>query len=94
MLRNPRPQTPIYELRKIARVELDSIPVARQLATCEDENGLVTIRPPQALGFKAQRSFVGSRTHDITIDRLEERLNESRIHGIPANEFVCDFHPA
>ena len=87
------PQTPIHELREIARVELDGIPGTRQLATSEDEGGFVAVRPPEAFSLKIQRGLICSRSHDVAVDRLEERFDESRVHGLPACEFVCGFEP-
>ena len=82
------PQMPIHELGKIARVELDGIPGSRQIATSEDEGGCVAVRPSQPFGFKTQRGLIGSRPHDVAVDRLEEGLDESWIQGVPAREFV------
>jgi len=87
------PQAPIHELREIARVELDGIPGTRQLATSQNEGGFVAVRPPEALGLKIQRGLICSRSHDVAVDRLEERFDESRVHGLPACEFVCGFEP-
>src|SRR5439155_13786202 len=53
----------------------------------------VAIRPPQPCGCKAKRGLIGTRPHDVAVDRLEERLDESWVHGVPAYEFVCGFEP-
>src|SRR4030095_6952117 len=76
-------QAPIYELRQIACVELDCIPGSRQFATGEDEHGFVAVRPSQPFGFKTQSGFIGSRPHDIAVDRLKETLDESWVQGRP-----------
>ena len=88
-----RPQTSIHELRQIAGVELDGIPGPRQLSTREDENGFVAIRPPQSFGFKTQRGLIGSLTHDVTVDRLKDGLDEFWVPRVSAGEFVCGFEP-
>ncbi len=82
------PQATIHELREIARVELDGIPSPWQLATREDESRFVAVWPPQPFGLKTQSGLIGSRSHDVAVDRLEERLDESWVHGVPAWEFV------
>ncbi len=74
-------------------MELDGIPGPRQIATSEDEGGFVPVRPPRSLSFKTKRGLIGSRSHDVAVDRLEERLDESRVHGVPAYEFVRGFEP-
>ena len=74
-------------------MELDGVPGPWQLATGEDEHGFVAVRPPEPLGFKAKRGLIGSRSHDVAVDRLEERFDESRVHGVPACEFVRGFEP-
>ena len=81
-------QAPIHELREVAGVELDGIPGPWQRATREDEGGGVAVRPPQSLGFKPKRGLIGARPHDVAVDRLEKRFDESRVHGVPACEFV------
>src|SRR6185436_12716014 len=69
------------------------IPDPRQLPTGKDEGGFVPVRPPQPLGFKTKRGLIGSRSHDVAVDRLEERLDEFWVHGVPAYEFVRGFEP-
>src|SRR5262249_40917564 len=59
----------------------------------EDEGGFVTIRPPQPLGIKTKRGLIGSRSHDVAVNRLEERLDESWIHGVAVYEFVRRLEP-
>src|SRR5207237_10225393 len=44
-------------------------------------------------GSKTKHGLIGSRSHDVAFDRLEERLDESGVHGVPAYEFVCGFEP-
>ena len=34
-----------------------------------------------------------SRSHDVAVDRLEKRFDESRVHGLPTCEFVGGFEP-
>src|SRR5947208_4427757 len=80
-------------MRRIASVELDSIPGLRHIETSEDEGGFVAVRPPHPFGFKTQRGLIGSRPHDIAVDRLEESLDESWVQGVPACEFVRGFEP-
>jgi hypothetical protein len=87
------PQAPIHELREIARVELDGIPGPRELTMSQNEGRLVAVRPPQAFGLKIQRSLVCSRSHDVAVDRLEERLDESWVHRLPVSEFVGGLEP-
>ena len=74
-------------------MELDRIPGSRQIATSENEDGFVAVRPSQPFGFKIQRSFIGSRPHDVAIDRFEESLGEFWIKRIPAFEFVRGLEP-
>ena len=83
-----RPETAIHQLRKTARVELNGIPGSRQLAAGEDEGGFVAVCPPQPFGLKTQRRLIRSRSHDVAIDRFEERLYESWVQSLPAREFV------
>src|SRR5947209_7213505 len=71
----PGPQAPIHEPCEIARGELDGIPGPGQLATREDEGGCVAVRPPQPFGLKTQCGLIGSRSHDVAVDRLEKRLD-------------------
>src|SRR5947209_4159478 len=71
-------QTPIHELCEIARVELDGVPHPRQRAAREHEGGRVAVRPAQPFGLESQRGLIRSRSHDVAIDRLEERLDESK----------------
>src|SRR5262249_55552365 len=82
------PQAPVHGLREIARVDLDGIAGPRQLATGEDEGGLVAVRPPQPLGLKSQRSLICSRSHDVAVDGLEERFDGPRLQGVAVYEFV------
>src|SRR5262245_34383601 len=63
------------------------------MATSEDEGRFVAVRPPRPFGFKTKRGFVGSRSHDVTVDCVEERLDDARVHGVPAEEFVRGLEP-
>src|SRR5882724_4650864 len=74
-------------------MELDSIPGPWEFATGEDEGWFVAVRPTQPLGLKTKRGLIGSRSHDVAVDRLEERLDESWVHYLPACELVCGFQP-
>src|SRR3954471_10168114 len=87
------PQALIHEVREIAGVEFDGIPGPRQLAMSEDEGGFVAVCPAEPLGLKMQRGLIGSRSHDVAVDRLEERLDESWVHRVPAGEFVGSLEP-
>src|SRR5687768_9453637 len=89
----PGPQATIHELGEIAGVELDRVPDPRELASSEDEGGLVAVRPAEPLGFETKRGLVGSRSHDVAVDRLEEGLDESRVHRVAAGEFVRRLQP-
>src|SRR5436853_3236603 len=82
------PQTLIHELREIARVELDGIPGSRQFAMSKDEGGFVAVRPPKPFGLETQRGLIRSRSHDVAVDRFEERLDEFWVHSVPVYEFV------
>ena len=86
-------QVSIHQLRKIARVELDGTSGSRQIASSEDEGGFVAVRPPKSFGFKTQRGLIGSRPHDVAVDRLEKCLDESWVQVVPAREFVRRLHP-
>src|ERR1700704_5710792 len=84
----PGPEVLIHELRQIAGVELNGIPGPRQIAAREDEGGFVAVGPSQPFAFKTQRGLIGSRPHDVAVDRFEEGLDESWVQGFPAREFV------
>jgi dihydrofolate reductase len=58
-------------------VEFDAIEGSRQIAVGEYKGGFAAIRP-RGLLLKTQRSFVGSRTHYVAVDRLEEGLDERK----------------
>src|SRR5690349_2378739 len=83
----------VHELREIARVNGDVPPGYRQLATTEDEGGFLAVRPPEPFGFERQRGLVGSRSHHIAVDGLEEGLDESGLHRGSACEFVRGLEP-
>src|SRR5450432_2888233 len=87
------PEVLVHELSEIARVELDCIADPWQLASGENESGFVPVRPPEALGFETKRGLIGSRSHHVAVDRLEERRDESRVHGVPTYEFARGFEP-
>src|SRR4029450_5445595 len=70
------------------------MPGSRQIATSEDEGGLVAVRPPQPFGFKTERGLIRSRPHDIAVNRLKEGLDESWVQGAPPCKFVCVSEPA
>ena len=69
-------------------MELDGIAGPRQLAMSQDEEGLSPYAHPQPFGVKTQGGLIRARSHDVAVDRLEERLDESWVHGLPACEFV------
>src|SRR4029453_15404274 len=87
------PQAVVHELHEVARVELYAIPSPRQVATRQDERGFIPVRPSKPLGFETKRRLVGSRSHDIAVDRLEELFDESRLQRRPAGEFVRGLEP-
>src|SRR5262249_39153327 len=66
---------------------------SRQIATGEDEGRFCAVGPAQPFGVKTQRSLIGSRAHDVTVDRLEETLDESWVQGFSVCEFVGGFEP-
>ena len=55
--------------------------------------GLSPYAHPNPLVSKAQRSLIGSRSHDVAVDRLKKRLDESWAHGVPTYEFVGGLQP-
>src|SRR6478672_1172513 len=69
-------QTLIHELREIARVEFDRVAGPWEIASREHEGWLLPVGPSESLGFEAQRGLVGSRSHDIAVDRLEKLFDE------------------
>ena len=89
----PGTQVTIYELREIARVELDCGSGPWQLASREDESWFVPVGPPEPFGFESKRGLIGSRSHHIAVDRLEKRLDESWVHRVSACVFVRRFEP-
>jgi hypothetical protein len=78
----------MHQVREVARVELDRIPRFRQLATGQDERGLVAIGPTESLSLEVQCGGVGSRAHDVAVDGLEEFLDELRGLNVPVLERV------
>src|SRR5207248_7633581 len=50
-------------------------------------------RPLEPFGFKTQRGLIGSRPHDVAVNRLEEGLNECWVQGIATREFVGSLEP-
>src|SRR5215831_6342436 len=88
-----RLQSLVHQAPEIARVELDCAPGLSQRAMGEDEGRLVAVRPAQPLRLEIERRLISSRTHDVAVDRLEERLDEFRGHGVPALKGVRGFEP-
>src|SRR5262249_36196752 len=62
-------------------------------ATSEDKGGFVAVRPPQPFGLKTERGLISSRSHDVAVNRLEERFDKAWVQGVPAYEFVRGLHP-
>src|SRR5215469_3677522 len=88
-----RLQSLVDQASEIARVELDRAPGLAQRAMGEDEGRLVAVRPAHALRLEIERRLIGSRTHYVAIDRLEERRDEFRGHGVPVLEGVRGLEP-
>src|SRR5688572_28665138 len=55
--------------------------------------GLSPYPQPNPRASKPSASLVGSRSHDIAVDRLEERLDEYGIRRFSAGEFVRGLQP-
>src|SRR5678816_2422973 len=71
-------QSIINQPRKVSRVKLNAIPGPWEFASGEDEGWLFAVGPAEPLGFKLQGRFVGSRSHHVAVDSLQERCNELR----------------
>ena len=74
-------------------MELDRVSGAGECAVGEHECGFVAVRPTEPLGLEAKRGLVGSRSHDVAVDGLQELLDESRFHGNAVCEFVRCLEP-
>src|SRR5262249_24476519 len=59
----------VHELREVTGVELDGIPLLRQIAAREHERRFVPVRPAEPLRFEAKRRLVRSRPHHVAVDR-------------------------
>src|SRR5215469_17256188 len=59
----------------------------------ENEGRLVAVRPPHSLRLEIERRLISSRTHNVAIDRHEERRDEFRGHGVPVLKSVRGLEP-
>ena len=57
------------------------------------EGAGVLVTPGESVRFEAKGGFVGSRSHHIAVDHLEECLDERGIHGVSACELVRGLEP-
>jgi hypothetical protein len=89
----PGPKALVHERREVARVELDGLPCLRQLTGGENEGRRIAVRPAEPLGFEAERGLVSPRPHDVAVDRLQKRIDLSRVHRLAAREVVRGLEP-